>query len=158
MATEPTATAPMLVREALNRALAGDPYNGGMLLVPLIEDSRHECFALCVMLATVCTYEAEPQHPDAMYALEISDVLTGEPGRPEDLPPAAQFAAQFVTAWANKDGAACRALFDALAVDAETDAGLGRIVDGVLSLYGMAIATVRGLVDEERAGGEQDGS
>ncbi|MER5697887.1 hypothetical protein ACWDBO_37335 [Streptomyces mirabilis] len=148
MGSEPGATAPMLVEEALNRALAGDPYSGGMLLVPLIEDSHRECFALCAMLATTCTYGTEPQGPDGMFVLEVEDVLTGEAGRPEDLPPDAQFAAEFVTAWANKDEVAARALFDALAADTDTEAGVGRVVDGVLALYGMAIASVRALIEE----------
>ncbi|MFJ1606962.1 hypothetical protein ACIOHS_26865 [Streptomyces sp. NPDC088253] len=150
MGTEPTATAPMLVHEALNRALAGDTYGGGMLLVPLIEDSHRECFALCVMLATACTHGLEPQGPDGMFVLAVEDVLTGEPGRAEDLPPDAQFAAQFVTALANRDEDGARALFDALAADTTTEAGIGQIVDGVLALYGMAIASVRALVAEEQ--------
>lgn len=154
VAAEPPALPPLLVEEALNRALAGDVYGGGMLLVPLIEDSRRECFALCVMLATAATYGVEPG-PDGMFVLEISDMETGRLGRPEDLPPDAQFAAQFVTAWANKDQDAAQALFDALAADGDTEAGMGRVVDGVLALYGMAIASVRALIEEQRTNPNQ---
>ncbi|WP_306966322.1 hypothetical protein [Streptomyces afghaniensis] len=154
MGSEPTATAPLLVEEALNRALAGDLHGGGMLLVPLIEDSPRECFALCAMLAVTCTHGLE-REPDGMFALQVEDVLTGEPGRPEDLPPVAQFAAQFVTAWANEDQDAAQALFDALAADAGTDAGMGRVVDGVIALYGMAIASMRALIEEQRTNPNQ---
>lgn len=155
MGTEPGATAPLLVKEALNRALAGDPYGGGMLLAPLIEDSHRECYALCVMLATTCTYGIEPQGPGGVFVLEVEDVETGEAGRPEDLPPGAQFAARFVTAWANRDETSTRALFDELAADPQTEAGVDRVVDGVLALYGMAIASVRALVEEQRTNPNQ---
>lgn len=148
----------MLVTEALNRGLAGDTYGGGVLLVPLIEDSRRECYALCVMLAATITIGVEPQGSDDLYVLRVQDVLTGEPGSADDLPPAAKFAAQFVTAWANQDEAATKALFDALAADVETEAGVGRIVDGVLSLYGMAIASARALLEEQRTHPDRQGN
>ncbi|MFI2434727.1 hypothetical protein [Streptomyces sp. NPDC018693] len=154
MASEPNATAPMIVEEAVNRALAGDVHGGGMLLVPLMEDSRRECYALCAMLATMCSFGVEPP-ADGMFVLQVEDVETGEPGRPEDLPPEAQFAAQFVTAWANKDQDATQALFDALAADTDTEAGMCRVVDGVLALYGMAIVAVRALIEEQRTNSNQ---
>ncbi|MEN1889499.1 hypothetical protein [Streptomyces mirabilis] len=49
---EPSPLPPWIVEEALNQAVNGNPIGGGLLLVPLIEESRAECFALCVMLAT----------------------------------------------------------------------------------------------------------
>ncbi|MEU1853966.1 hypothetical protein ABZ499_33085 [Streptomyces sp. NPDC019990] len=150
MASEPLETAPLIVQEAMRRALAGDPVGGGMLLVPLIEDSRRECYALCGMLATTALIGIEPPPENHGVVLVVEDTATGMPGHPEDLPPDAQFAAQFVTAWADKDQDAALALFEALAVDADTEAGTCRVVDGVLSLYGMAIASVRALVEERR--------
>ncbi|MEU6595059.1 hypothetical protein ABZ923_38680 [Streptomyces sp. NPDC046881] len=155
MGSEPTMTAPLLVEEALNRALAGDPHSGGMLLVPLIEDSRRECFALCVMLAVTSAHGLK-RGADGMFVLLVEDVETGLPAHPEDLPPHVQFAAQFVTAWANEDHDGAQALFDALAVDIDSEAGMGRVVDGVIALYGMAIASVRALIEEQRNNPNQE--
>ncbi|MEN1889500.1 hypothetical protein [Streptomyces mirabilis] len=86
-----------------------------------------------------------------MFVLEVEDTWTGQPGRPENLPPELAFAAQFATAWGNEDRTAAQALFDALADQAHTEAGMERLVDGVLVLYGMAIATTRALIQEQRS-------
>jgi hypothetical protein len=147
----------MLVEEALNRALVGDPHSGGMLLAPLIEDSPRECFALCAMLAVACAHGVE-REPDGMFVLQVDDVLTGEAGRIEDLPPDARFAAQFVTAWANEDHDGAQALFDVFAADADTEDGMGRVVDGVIALYGMAIVSLRALIEEQRTNPNQEES
>ena len=143
MVTE--ATAPLIVEEALRRAVAGDPIGGGQLLIPLIEDSRRECFALCVMLATAATYGMRPQGPDQLYALQVEDTRTGRRAAPGEMPPEVLFAARFAAAWANRDGDGAQALFDALADDMQTDAGQCRVIDGVIALFGLAIARGREL-------------
>jgi hypothetical protein len=152
--SEELRTAPLILEEALNRALAGDPHGGGMLLAPLIEDSARECYALCAMLATTATYGLEPRAPGGGWALEIDNLSTGAAGAPEDLAPELLFAARFVTAWANEDHATTTALFGALIEDAGSEAGMCRVVDGVLALYGMAVASVRALLEVERRGSD----
>lgn len=149
---------PLIVRDALNRALAGDPAGGGELLLPLIEESARECYALCVMLASTCTYGTRPLGPAAMWRLQVDDVRTGLPGAPDDLADGFGFAAQFVTAYANRDSATTQALFGALARDMSTEAGACRVYDGVIALYAMAIAAVRALLAEERATRNQEGN
>lgn len=141
MGTEPSALPTPIVEEALTRAINGDGHGGGMLLVPLIEESRFSCFALCVMLATAARagMGAVPGH--SMVILQVEDVETGEPTPVEDMPDDVVFAAHFTAAWANEDRATAQALFDALAADLDTETGMCRLVDGVLALYGMAIAT-----------------
>ncbi|MER7739970.1 hypothetical protein ABTX34_16920 [Streptomyces sp. NPDC096538] len=141
--------APMIVEEALRRAAAGDTIGGGTLLAPLVEDSRRECFALCVMLATTATYGMRPQGPDQLVALQVENTKTRRPASPEELPPPVLFAARFAAAHANRDPGGARALFEALAVDAESEAGQGRIQDGVLALYAMAVARMRQLTEAE---------
>ncbi|CAL9534638.1 hypothetical protein [Streptomyces sp. enrichment culture] len=135
----------MIVEEALRRAVAGDPLGGGQLLIPLIEDSRRECFALCVMLATAATYGMRPQGSDQLYALQVEDTRTGRPAALEEMPPEVLFAARFAAAWANRDGDGAQALFDALSDDMQTDAGQCRVIDGVIALFGLAIARGREL-------------
>ncbi|MFD0209180.1 hypothetical protein ACFVH9_08580 [Streptomyces hirsutus] len=150
MVTEPPALAPLIVEEALRQALAGDPRGGGMLLAPLISESRRECFALCAMLATAALRGTQPNGPNGMYVLEVEDTWTGRPGRIEDLTPDVRFAARFAAALANEDRPAAQALFDALTAGAHTETGVDRLVDGVLALFGMAVATTRALIDEQR--------
>ncbi|MFF0092767.1 hypothetical protein ACFYSF_22780 [Streptomyces canus] len=149
---------PLIVEEALLRAINGDGHGGGMLLVPLIEESRFSCFALCAMLATAA--KAGMDHLDtasglSMVVLQVEDVETGESASVDDLPPDVVFAARFTAAWVNEDRETAQALFDALAADTDTDAGMCRLIDGVLALYGMAIATTRALVQAERDNPDQ---
>ncbi|MGV9913422.1 hypothetical protein [Streptomyces tendae] len=158
MGSEPMATAPLLVEEALNRALAGDPHGGGLLLAPLIEDSHRECFALCAMLATAATYDTVQARPGGWFVVDVEDTRTGRPGSLDDLPPDVRFAACFCGAWASNNHKAAQALFDGLAADTDTEAGIARIVDGVLALYGMAIATVRALIEKKRVNPAQEGN
>ncbi|MCX4609484.1 hypothetical protein [Streptomyces mirabilis] len=150
MTAEPSPLPPLIVEEALNQAVNGNPIGGGLLLVPLIEESRFECFALCVMLATAALTGTKPKPANGMFVLEVEDTWTGQPGRAEDLPPELAFAAEFATAWGNEDRTAAQALFDAVADEAHTEAGMERLIDGVLALYGMAIATTRALIQEQR--------
>ncbi|MFF5968176.1 hypothetical protein ACFY64_31535 [Streptomyces collinus] len=157
MATEPSgALAPLIVEQALNQALNGNPQGGGLLLAPLITASRAECFALCVMLATAANYGVKAKPEDGMFVLEVEDTVTGRPARPEDLPADLRFAARFAVAWGNEDRDMATTLFDDLADQADTDDGLTRLIDGVIALYAMAIATTRALVDAERANPNQE--
>ncbi|MGJ3558994.1 hypothetical protein ACR6C2_08435 [Streptomyces sp. INA 01156] len=150
MVTEPPALPPLIVEEALRRAATGDVSGGGMLLAPLVSESRRECFALCVMLATAALAGRQPNGPGGRYVLEVEDTWTGRPGRLEDLSPDVRFAARFTAALANKNRPVVRALFDEITAEAHTEAGADRLVDGVLALFGMAVATTRALIDEQR--------
>ncbi|MEU7323336.1 hypothetical protein ABZ682_22715 [Streptomyces griseoviridis] len=156
MVTEPSPAEqlpPLIVVEALTRAINGDAHGGGMLIVPLIEESRVSCFALCVMLATAAKTgmnHLDPPSGPSVVVLQVEDVETGEAADVSDLRPDVVFAARFTAAWANEDHDTAQALFDALAADTYSEAGMTRLVDGVLALYSMAIATTRALVDAER--------
>ncbi|WP_107104798.1 hypothetical protein [Streptomyces sp. Root369] len=162
MAYEPpapfTALAPLIVEEALAQAVNGNPHGGGMLLVPLIEQSRFECYALCVMLASAAAVGMKPHDGPGPIVLEVEDTWTGRPASAADLPQDMRFAALFAAAVANDDRGQMKALFEALACDAHTDAGMGRLVDGVLALFLLAVGTTRALIDHERANPNQEGN
>lgn len=127
-----------------------------MLLGPLIEAGQRECYALCAALAAAATSGTGPKPENGMYVFEVADTFTGQPGQPEDMPPDLRFAGQFAVAYANGDTGMARALFDALAADADTEDGMDRVVDGVLALYQMAVATTHALVAAQRSHHNQE--
>ncbi|PWI16050.1 hypothetical protein DI272_19155 [Streptomyces sp. Act143] len=143
---------PLVVAEALLRAAAGDHVDGGMLLAPLIEEGRASTYALAGMLAEAASHIARrDQRPGAMFGIQIDHVVTGEPGRPEDLPPDVAFAAQFTTAWANRDQDTAMALFNVLADGATgSEAGSDALIDGLLALFELAVITTRVVIAEQR--------
>jgi len=138
------------VSEALARAVAGDEIEAGMLLVPLIADSRSSCYALAGMLAETASHIARRERPGARFPLEVFNDATGRSASVDVLPPDVRFAAQFVTAWANRDQDTAQPLFDALADQAAATDG-PELVDGILRLFAMAVVTAKTVCAEERA-------
>lgn len=151
MSADPSPRPQDIVSEALARAVIGDAIEGGMLLVPLISESRRSCYALAGMLAETASHIARRERrPGTGFVITVENVVTGAAGSVDVMPPAVAFAAQFITAWANRDQDTAQALFDALADQAVKTDG-PELVDGVLELFAMAVTTAKAVRAEERA-------
>ncbi|UJV42930.1 hypothetical protein [Streptomyces sp. AMCC400023] len=149
--TDPSAIAPLVVGEALAHAVAGDLEKGCMLLVPLIEEGRRSCYALAAMLAETASHIARrDQEPGTAFGITVEDTVTGEAASVDVMPPDLRWAAQFTTAWANRDRDTALALFETLAERSEAADG-AELVDGLLQLFGMAVATSKEVCAEQRA-------
>nr|WTB35224.1 hypothetical protein OG781_42345 [Streptomyces sp. NBC_00830] len=139
--TMPHTQAAQITGEALARAVAGDVQGGAELLVPLIADGPRTAYGLAAMLAETASFLARrEQQPGTFFATTVEHAVTGEPGGIEELPPEIQFAAQFTTAWANRDQDTAIALFGALVNKAEASE-VAELVDGLMALFQMAVAT-----------------
>ena len=141
---------PAVVAEALARAVAGDEIEAGMLLAPLIAESRPSCYALAAMLAETASHIARREQTPGTFGITVENTVTGASGSVDVMPPDIRFAAQFVTAWANRDQDTAQAHFDALADEAEASDG-PELVDGILQLFAMAVTTAKAVCAEERA-------
>ncbi|MFM9590772.1 hypothetical protein ACKI16_29720 [Streptomyces scabiei] len=150
MTTDPSELASTIVGEALAHAVAGDTMTGGMLLVPLIEEGRRSCYALAGMLAETASHIARRDQASGTFGIVVDNLATGLPGSVDVLPPDLRWAAQFVTAWANRDQDTAAALFTTLADQAEATEG-PELVDGLLRLFTMAAATAKEVCAEQRA-------
>lgn len=150
MSADPSELAPTIVGEALAHAVAGDTMTGGMLLVPLIEEGRRSCYALAGMLAETASHIARRDQAPGTFGITVDNTVTGLPGSVDVLPPDLRWAAQFVTAWANRDQDTTAALFTTLADQAEATDG-AELVDGLLRLFSMAVTTAKEVCAEERA-------
>lgn len=138
------------VAMALARAVAGDYEGGGMLLAPLIENGRASCYALAGMLAETASHIARRERPGAWFTVDVVNEATGRTASVDVMAPDKRFAAQFVTAWANRDQNTALALFDSLVDQAEATDG-PELVDGILRLYALAVVTAKAVCAEERA-------
>lgn len=157
MSAEPSSPPPDLtdppdvIRWALARAVAGDELGAGMLLAPLIEDGYCSSYALAVMLAETASHIARREQPaGTCLQIAVDNLATGLTASVEVLPPDVRWAAQFVTAWANRDQDTAQALFDALVEEASASDG-PEFVDGLLQLFAMAVITAKAVCAEERA-------
>lgn len=139
-----------IVSEALARAVAGDEIEAGMLLVPLIADSRSSCYALAGMLAETASHIARRDRAGARFTIDVVNEATGRTASVDVMAPDIRFAAQFVTAWANRDQDTTVALFNALVDQAEATDG-PELVDGILRLFALAVVTAKAVCAEERA-------
>lgn len=150
MTTTAEADAPRIVGEALARGVRGDLEGGVDLLVPLIAGSWLDAFALACMLAETASHVARrDQQPGEHFALAVEHAVTGQSAPAQVLPPHVRFAAQFTTAWANRDKAHAQALFDGMYQRSSTDGGV--LIDGLLMLFQMAVCTAKEVIAEERA-------
>lgn len=138
------------VNAALARSVDGDLQGGAALLVPLISHSAGSAYALAVMLAEQASFIArrEGRRPGS-FALAVDNVETGEEGSVDDLPTGVAFAARFVTAWSNRDHDTAEALFTGLVNTSDPEGA--QLVDGLIALFQMAVATATAVVSEARA-------
>lgn len=149
--TEQRPEGPRIVGDALERAMAGDWHGAGALLVPLIGGGYGNAYALAAMLAETASHTGRRDRAEGeFFTMPVENIETGEPGSVDDLPPHVAFAAQFTTAWANRNQDTAEALFEALWERAGLSGGV-ELVDGLLFLFQMAVETSKAVTAEEQA-------
>ncbi|QNT94862.1 hypothetical protein HEP81_04589 [Streptomyces griseofuscus] len=154
MTTTAQGEGPRIVGDALAKGVAGDLEGGVDLLVLLIAGGWSSAYALAAMLAETASHIARrDQQPGTVFGMPVQNTETGEWASAEVLPPHVRFAAQFTTAWANRDRAHAEALFTALYERSAPDGS--EMVDGLLMLFQMAVCTSEEVIAEERAKREQ---
>ncbi|WP_199570587.1 hypothetical protein [Streptomyces murinus] len=146
---------PEPIVQALAVGVTGDHQRGLSLLQPLVDAGPTSTFALLCSLAETASKEARDAHgPDTWFGIDVSG-----PGGQADisvLPPPIQFAARFVTAWANRDRDMAHALFWAVAGPSDRD-GTDDLANAITAVYGMAVAAAEHIVLEQRHKREQPG-
>lgn len=136
--------------EALSHGIAGDRARGVALLQPLVDAGPLSTLGLLGGLAEVAAYTAlQDQRPGEMFGLPVNNVLTGEPASADALPPPLRFAAQFVTAWANRDRDTARALFETFAFESDRT-GSPDLAEAIGLVYDMAVTTGAEVVRQAR--------
>jgi hypothetical protein len=138
-----------IVNTALAHGVTGDTPGGIDLLIPLISESIGSCYALACMLAETASFLTRRDQPAGQFVISVDNVETGETGSIDVFPPEQAFAAQFTTAWANRDHDAAEALFRALVHSAGSEGP--QLVWGLLALYELAVVTATEIVREQRA-------
>lgn len=137
-----------ITSSALSLGVTGDLMAAGLELLPLIEDSYGSAYALAAMLAETASHIARREQTGDFFDITVENTETGESASVDSMPPDVAFAAQFVTAWANRDHDTCDALFVALVKKSQPDGP--ELVDGLLRLFQMAVVTSTEVVAEQR--------
>ena len=133
--------------EALAHGVAGDHDSAMRLLLPVLKRNPRSMYATVCSLAESASFDArQHQEPGEHFGIEVEHMDTGAEGNANDLPPGVRFAAQFVTAWANRDHDTADALYKALARQDPDE-----FVVGIRALYDMAVVSLRAMVERKRA-------
>lgn len=134
---------------ALAHGVTGDTDAGLTLLEPLAQRGPVHAAGICAALAETLSAEARAnQTPGHSFGFLVA-TTDGQPADANDLPPGVRFAAQFSTAWANGQCDTAYSLFDAL-IDGQTDEQMQALGEGISTLYEMASASLREVVDRKR--------
>lgn len=137
------------VHAAITRGVEGDVRGGAELLYPLMTSGRGTAYALVAMLAETASHIARRDQMPGFFTIAVDGIEAGEGGPTDDLLPAFAFAADFVTAWANRDYDMAEALFKNLVNTSRS--GGEEVVDAVIVLFQMAVVTAAEIVHEQRA-------
>jgi hypothetical protein len=133
--------------EALTHGVAGDHDTAMSLLLPVLKRNPRSMYATVCSLAESASFDArQHQQPGEYFGIQVDDLHTGEEGSVNVLPPGIRFAAQFVTAWANRDHDTADALYKTLHRQ-----GPDEFVVGVRALYDMAVVSLRAFCERKRA-------
>lgn len=132
--------------EALTHGVAGDDDTAWKLLAPIVERSNQAMYAVFCSLAEAAAFDAIQQQGAGNFVIEVEDVHTGAEGSVDVLPPGMRFAAQFVTARANRDEDTAHALYMAYCPDRPDD-----LAQGLRALYEMAVVSLRAFCERKRA-------
>jgi hypothetical protein len=137
------------ILEALSHGIAGDDDTAWGILQPIVRRSDATMFATLCTLAEAAAFDAlQTQKPGEHFGLQVDDIHTGTEGSAEDLPPGIRFAAQFVTARANRDEDTADALYRALYMrDPEN------LAVGFRTVYEMAVVSLRAFCERKRTEG-----
>ncbi|WP_060887641.1 hypothetical protein [Streptomyces caniscabiei] len=137
--------------EALAHGVAGDHDTAMTLLLPVLKRDPRSTYATVCSLAEFASFDAlQNQKPGEHFGIEVEHIDTGAEGSANDLTPGIRFAAQFVTAWANRDHDTADALYKALHRENPDE-----FVIGVRALYDMAVVSLRAFCERKRAEGVQ---
>lgn len=138
------------IGEAVAYGVTGDHERGLSLLQPLVDAGPLSTYALLAALAEAAAFTAlQNQRPGEAFGIPVVNEITGQAASVDVLPPPHRFAAQFVTAWANRDQDTARALFNAFAHDSDRR-GTPDLGDAISLMYGMAVETSTEVVREAR--------
>jgi hypothetical protein len=130
-----------IMSEAISLGVTGDPERGVALLQPLVDAGPRSTYALVAGLAEVAATTAlQNLRPGESFTCPVENVVTGQPASVDVLPPPVRFAAQFVTAWANRDRGMAQDLFDAFAFQSDRS-GTPDLAQAIGVLYDMAVTT-----------------
>lgn len=134
------------ILEALSHGIAGDDDTAWGILQPIVRRSDATMFATLCTLAEAAAFDAlQNQQPGERFGLQVDDIHTGAKGSAEDLPPGIRFAAQFVTAHANRDTDTADALYRAIYLrDPEN------LAIGFRTVYEMAVVSLRAFCERKR--------
>ncbi|MGA5340461.1 hypothetical protein ACPCK3_15060 [Streptomyces griseoincarnatus] len=139
-----------IIGEAIAHGVAGDQERGLRMLQPLVDAGPRSTYALLASLAETAAHTAlQNQRPGEMFGMPVENTATGQAAPMDVLPPPVRFAAQFTTAWANRDRDTALALFQAFAF-ASDDAGTPDLGDAIGLLYSMAVTTSTEVVRQAR--------
>lgn len=142
-----------IIGEAVAHGVAGDQERGLAMLQPLVDAGPRSTYALLAALAETAAYTAlQNQRPGEMFGSLVEDTVTGQAASVDVLPPPLRFAAQFTTAWANRDQDTALALFNTFAHGSDR-AGTPDLGDAIVALYAMAVATSTEVVRQVREEG-----
>lgn len=134
--------------EALAHGITGDDNTAMAMIRPIVRRSDAAMYATFCSLAESASFDARQQPaPGEHFVLEVEDIETGAEGSVDVLPPGVRFAAQFVTAWANRDRETAEALYVAMYQSSPEDLGVG-----LRAIYEMAVVSLRAMVERRRAG------
>lgn len=133
--------------EALTHGVAGDDDTAWNLLGPIVRRSNAAMFAVFCTIAEAAAFDSIQQHGAGNFVLEVEEI-DGVESSADVLPPGVRFAAQFMTAWANRDQDTAEALYLGLyGTDPE------ELAVGLRALYEIAVVSLRAFCERKRAGG-----
>lgn len=134
------------ILEALSHGIVGDDDAAWALIRPIVRRSDAAMYATFCSLAESASWDARQGQADGEhFGIEVENIRTGEESNVDVLPSGIRFAAQFVTAWANRDRATAEALYRALYTDSPDDLGVG-----LRAIYEMAVVSLRAFVERQR--------
>ncbi|MGV2914606.1 hypothetical protein [Streptomyces alfalfae] len=138
------------IGEAIAYGVAGDQEHGLALLQPLVDAGPRSTYALLGALAETAAFTVlNNRRPDEFFTIPVVNEATGQTASVDDLPAPLRFAAQFVTAWANRDRDTARALFTVFAHESDRR-GTPDLAHAIGFLYGMAVSTATEVVLKAR--------
>ena len=135
------------ILDALTHGVAGDDHTAWNLLDPIIRRSPAAMYATFCTIAEAAAFDAlHNQKPGEHFGIEVENIHTGEESSIDAFPPGIRFAAQFVTARANRDEDTADALYRSLYSADSDDLGIG-----LRALYDLAVVSLRAYCERKRA-------
>lgn len=146
MKTPQTAAGSRRILEALAHGVAGDDDTAWALIRPIARRHDEAMYGVFCAIAEAAAFDAlQNQRPGEHFGIEVENIHTGETTAIDVLPPGIRFAAQFVTARANRDEDTAHALYRALYNADPDDLGVG-----LRALYEMAVVSLRAFCERTR--------